>query len=344
MGEDKKPEEAAGASEPAEQAPPSAEQTAPKDALGKSNEELGEEAAAEGITDKKEDAGPPKKVNPLKQFLKRFNVYLLLFLLILVVAAIVAIIGYINGKKVPPEATIGNQTLTQDQLKQLANSDATVGDTGQTLTVQGNAIFSGQVLVRSNLNVAGTIQLGGTLSVPGLTVSGQTNLAATQVNSLQVATGSTFQGVVTLQSGLNVAGATSFSGPVTANQITVTKLIMSGNAQLQVPNHIAFTGASPARTINASVLGSGGSASINGSDTAGTININTGGGPVPGCFVTLTFNQKFTTAPHVTVTPVGSAGGLLQWYVNRSTTSFSICTNNAAAGNQVFAFDYFITN
>jgi hypothetical protein len=297
MGEEKKPEEAAGS---ASAAPP-AEQAVAKDALTKSNEELGQDAASEtplnadGTTSV--NGKPGKKLSPLKKFLRRFNIYLLLFLLIIVVASVVSIVGYLNGKKQPKAPTITNQTLTQDQLKQLANSDATVGDTGQTLTVQGNAIFSGQVLVRSNLNVAGTIQLGSTLSVPSLTVSGKTNLADTQINSLQVA----------------------------------------------VPNHVAFTGASPGRTINFGVLGAGGSASVNGSDMAGTVNINTGSGPAAGCFVTLTFSRAFTATPHVTATPIGAAAGQMQWYINRSTTSFSICTNTTPPINQAFAFDYFIT-
>lgn len=342
MEADKKPDAAA-----ADKADSSA-QSAPSDALTKSNDELGQDAAVETATNADgtttPDGKPPKKLSPLKAFFKKFNVYLLLFLLLCAVGAVVAIVGYLNGKKTPPPATVTTQQLTQDTLKQLANSDATVGDSGQTLTVQGNEIVTGQVLVRNNLNVAGTIQLGSTLSVPSLTVSGQSNLAATQVNSLQVATGSTFQGEVTLQNGMNVAGSSSFSGPITAGQITVTKLIMSGNAQLQIPNHIAFPGASPGRSINPGVLGAGGSASVNGSDSAGTVNVNSGNNPTAGCFVTMNFAQKFANTPHVVVTPIGAGAGEGQWYVNRSTTSFSICTNSPFPANQAFAYDYFITD
>lgn len=345
MDAEKKPDSEVKAEEPKTDKP---EQAAPSDALTKTNEELDEQAKADGTAEPDPSLGPdgkpPKKLSPLKKFLKRFNVYLLLFLLILTVAAVVSVAGYLNSKKTPKTPTVGTQTLTQDTLKQLANSDATVGDTGQTLTVQGNAIFSGQVLVRSNLNVAGTIQTGQTLSVPGLSVSGTSSLATTQTNTLQVVNGSTFQGTVTIQHDLNVAGTASFSGPVTAGQITVTKLIMSGNSQLQVPNHIAFTGASPGRTINFGVLGAGGSGSINGSDTTGTLNINTGSGTAAGCFMTLTFARAFASTPHVVVTPIGSAAGQTQWYVNRSTTSFSVCTNTPPPGNQAFAYDYFITD
>jgi cytoskeletal protein CcmA (bactofilin family) len=342
MADEQKPQDAAGAAADG-QAPPAASQAVPQDALEKTNEELGEAAAGQTPVPSTPDGKPAKQPSALKKFLKKFNLYLLLFALVVLVGVVVTVVAYLNSKKAPKEPSIATKQLTQADLKQLANSDATVGDTGQTLTVQGNAIFSGQVLVRSNLNVAGTIQLGGEFDVPELVVSNTANLNSTQVSSLQVSQGSTFQGLVTVQNGLNVGGSTAFSGPVTAGQITVTKLIMSGNASLEIPNHLNFTGASPGRTISPSVLGVGGSASINGSDVTGTININSGSGPTAGCFMNVTFNRPFTNTPHVLISPVDAAAGQTEYYVTRNTTGFSLCTNNAAPANQVFAFDYFIT-
>jgi hypothetical protein len=338
MDAEKKPDESG-----AKPAAPG-EPTAPPDALERTNEELAEAAKAEGIdTAAIDKANEVKKPKGLKAFFKRFNVYLLLFGLVVVIAAVVSAVSVLNSKKTPKAPTVATQTLTADALKQLANSDATVGDTGQTLTVEGNAIFSGQVLIQKDLNVAGTIRLGKELSVPQLTVSGNTNLNDTQTNTLQVAQGSTFQGTVTIQHDLNVGGAASFND-LTAGQITISKLTFSGNGQLVVPNHISFSGASPARIIQPNVLGAGGSASINGSDTSGTITINSGNNPTTGCFIALTFNKAFATTPHVLISPVNSAAGSLDWYATRSTTGFSVCTNNAAAANQNFAFDYFVTS
>ena len=335
--DDKKPEAAAGAGA-------SPQQSAPQDALEKTNEELGAEATSQPKKpDPAADAKPAKQPSAIKKFLKRFNLYLLLFGLVLVIAIAVAAVSYLNSRKEPKAPEISSQTLTQDALKQLANSDATVGDTGQTLTVQGNAIFSGQVLVRSDLGVAGSITLGGTFTVPDLVVSHTANLSDTQVTSLQVAQGSTFQGQVTMQAGLNVAGNSEFNGTVTIGNLNVNHLTMTGNGQLEVPNHINFSGATPGRVINAGVLGAGGSGSVSGSDTTGTININTGSGTVAGCFVNLTFNKPYTSTPHVLISPVGSGAGQTQYYVTRNTTGFSLCTVTAAPTNQVFAFDYFIT-
>lgn len=318
----------------------SAAQDNPADALSRTPDDLADQVAAEGTT---HIEAPVKKVSGLKRLFKKINLYLLIFILLLVGAGIFTLVTYLNSTKAPEEPAIESQQLTSDALKQLANTDATVGNTSQTLTIQGNTIIAGQTLMRGNLNIAGNFQSGGGITGPSITVSGAANLGETQLNSLQVASNAAVQGSTTLRD-LNVSGTSSFSGPMTASQITVTKLVLSGNATLQIPNHISFTGPSPNRSINNGVLGGGGSASINGSDTTGTVNVNTGNNPTAGCFIQITFSQRFSNQPHVVVTPVSAAAGNLQFYVDRNSSGFSICTNNAAAANQVFAFDYFVTN
>lgn len=327
------------------QAPKTEESNAPADALSMTPEELDtQKAQQEAANPSPTPSGPPeKKVSAFKKLFRKVNLYFLIFILIVVIAAAIAIVNYLNSQKAPVEPAIASQELTQDALKQLANTDATVGNASQTLTIQGNAVISGQTLLRANLNVAGNIQSGGSIQGPTLTISGTANLGQAQINSLQVASTVAVQGVTTLHD-LNVAGTSSFSGPMTASQITVTRLILSGNAVLQVPNHISFTGASPSRTANAGVLGNGGSASVNGSDTTGTVNINTGNNPTPGCFVRINFTQSFTNAAHVIISPVGAGAGASQYYVDRNNSGFSICTVNASPANSVFAFDYFVTN
>jgi cytoskeletal protein CcmA (bactofilin family) len=339
MEPDKKPEVAeANKSSDAQQAP--------ADALSRTPDDLQQEEAqkiADG-TSTKTPEDPVKKISPVKQFLRKVNVYLLIFLLLVVVAAIVTIVNYLNSQKVPVVPNIASQALTQDALKQLANTDTTVGGSAQTLTIQGNAVISGQSLMRGNLNVAGNFQTGGSIQGPNLTISGTSNLNNTQISSLQVAQNTAIQGTTTMRD-LNVTGASSFSGPMTAAQITVTKLILSGNEFLRIPNHILFTGTSPGRSfIGTGIMGAGGTVSIGGSDTAGTINLNSGNNPTgSGCIVRINFNKAFDSQPRVIVSPVGSAAGSMEYYVDRNTTGFSLCTNNTPAANKVFAFDYFVT-
>lgn len=324
---------------------PNQGQQAPADALSRTPDDLDQDPsvqAAKAEAKATEDPGA-KKLSPLKKFFRKVNVYFLIFLIIVAVAGVIAAVNYLNSQKAPEEPNIATQGLTQDALKQLANTDATVGNASQTLNIQGNAIIAGQTLTRGNLNVAGNFQSGGPITAPSITTSGAANLGTIQTNNLQVATDVAIQGKTTVRD-LNVAGTTTLSGAVTASQLTVSQLILSGNAVLRIPNHISFTGPSPGRSISAGVLGAGGTASINGSDTTGTININTGANPQPGCFAQITFAQKFSNQPHVLVSPVGTGAGQLQYYVDRNQTSFSICTNNSAPANQVFAFDYFVTN
>lgn len=320
------------------------EQDAPADALSRTPDELEEEKVEQAASsgESKTAEGSEKKISPIKKLFRRLNVYLLVFVLMTIIAIVIIVVNYLNSQRVTPPSSIATQNLNQDTLKQLANTDASVGNTSQTLTIQGNAVIAGQTLLRGNLNVAGNIQSGGSITGPSLTISGTSNLGTTQINSLQVAQNTAIQGTTTLKD-LNVAGASSFSGPMTVSQITTSNLILSGNAKLQIPNHIAFTGPSPGRSMNAGVVGAGGSTSVNGSDTTGTVNVNTGNGPVAGCFVHITFSQTFASQPHVIISPVGAGAAQTQYYVNRSTTGFDLCTINAAPANQVFAYDYFVT-
>lgn len=320
--------------------PPKQEPEAPADALSRTPEDLEQEAAANHTA--AADQPPEKKLPFFKRLFRKVNVYFLGFLLLVAVGGAIAVVNFLNSQKPAAAPNLATQSLTQDALKQLANTDASVGNSSQTLTIQGNAVIAGQTLARGNLNVAGNIQSGGSMQASVLTISGTSNLGATQINSLQVATTLAIQGATTMRD-LNVAGTSTFNGAMTASQITVTKLVISGNGILEVPNHISFTGPSPSRTVTGA-LGSGGSASVNGSDTAGTVNLNSGAGTSAGCLVTIKFAQAFQKQPRVIISPIGSAAGSLEYYVNRSAGEFSICTNTAAPTNKSFGFDYIVTN
>lgn len=322
-----------------------AEQVDPADALSLTPEELEDQRATQAAEDadlSALDEPEEKKLSPFRLFLKRVNIYFLLFLLVLAVAAAIAIVTYINSQKEPTRADIASQTLSEDALKQLNNTDATVGGSSQTLTIQGNAIIAGQTLARGNVNIAGNIQTGGSIQGPSITVSGSANLADTQINQLQVAGEVAIQGTSSLRD-LNVAGASSFSGNMTASQITVTRLVLSGNATLEIPNHIRFSGPTPTQSTNGAALGVGGSVSLSGSDTSGGVTINSGNNPTPGCFVRITFRQRFTSTPHVILSPVGAGAGQTQYYTERDQDGFSICSANSAPSNRSFGFDYFVT-
>lgn len=287
------------------------------------------------------DAAPTalKQGSFAQRLIRSVNIYLLLFIFLIVVAGAIVLITFLASKKTNTN-TVKTQSLSQDTLKQLATSDVTVGQPKQVLNVQSNAVFAGKVLIRDSLEVAGPIQVGGSLSVPGITVSGNSIFEQIQVNkNLNVQGDTSIQGQLAVQKGLSVAGGATFGGSISAPAITVNTLQMNGS--LTLTRHIIIGGANPDRD-NGTALGSGGTTALSGSDTAGSINVNTGSGPVAGCFLTVNFTQKYNTTPNVNVTPIGSNAALVGYYVNRSTTSFSVCAANNPPANASFGFDYFI--
>lgn len=289
-------------------------------------------------------APPPKNDNKksLKQRLSAFNLYFLLFLLILVLAGAIAAIAYFQSKSADNSATLKSETLTQQSLQQVASSDASIGNAQQILNVQSSAVFAGKVLIRDGLEVAGNLQIGGTVALSNITVSGTSQLGQVQISkNLSVAGDAALQGALSITKSLQVNGGGTFNGPISAPQITTSSFQL--NSDLVLTRHIITGGGTPGRS-NGPALGSGGTASVSGSDTGGSVVINTGSNPPAGCFVTITFTAKYNATPHVLLTPVGSAGGGLAYYVNRDTGSFSICNASPPPAGSSFGFDYFVVD
>lgn len=295
---------------------------------------------------------PVEPLQPLKQpkgpgFIKRtwqrLNIYLLLFILVMLIATAVVVFLTIRDRQKTDDITntINTQGLTEDTLDQLASSDTTIGGPKQILNIESNAIFAGSVLVRNDLEVAGSIKVNGALALPGITVSGSSSFNQIQATTLNLSGAATVNGVLTARNGLSVNGNSNFSGNVNATQITTGSLQLNGN--LILTNHIVGGGPIPG-VSQGIALGGGGTASVSGSDTSGSIAINTGGSPGAGCFVTISFARQFNGTPHVIVTPIGAAAAGLNFYVNRSSSNFSVCTTNPAPSSQTFGFDYMIMN
>jgi hypothetical protein len=282
-----------------------------------------------------------KKRPAIKGIAGRFNIYLLLFILVIVIAAVVSFVGYQRSKEAVKKENEGlsTQPLSEQDLEKLRQTDVKVGDPKQILSVESNAIFAGKVLIRDSLEVAGQIKVGGPLNLPGISVSGTSNFDQVSINNLQISGSATVQGQLNVQNNLGVSGNVTIGGTLSAARLNIGSVAI--NSDLLLSRHIDAGGGTPGKT-DGGALGAGGTSSVSGTDTAGTVNINTGGGTVAGCFVTVSFTNRFNEVPHVVVTPVGSAAGSLNYYINRSATNFSICTNNPAPVGQNIAFDYIV--
>lgn len=283
-----------------------------------------------------------KLPGPLKKYSHRFNIYLLFFALVLVLAGAILVITAMASKSTKDPTTIDSQKLSGNALKQLSSSDTTVGDPKQVLNVQSNAVFSGKVMIKDTLEVAGQIKVGGPLSLPGITVSGESNFDQLNVGKAMNVGGDTnLQGQLSVKKNLAVTGTGTFGGALTAPSISTGSFQLLGD--LQLTKHIEAGGPTPGHSVGGAV-GSGGTSSVSGSDTAGSVNVNTGSNPGAGCFITVNFSSRFNAVPHVLITPVGSDAGTVTYYVNRTSSDFSICASTPPPANASFGFDYFIVD
>lgn len=294
------------------------------------------------------DSKPIKK--PLKQrfgeLFSRVNVYLLLFILLVIMTFLIAFVAYNSDKQSKTDSSIRGQILSESALSNLSANNTTVGDTKQTLTIASNSIFNGRVLVRENLDVAGTIRVGGSLSLTGLTVANTSNFEIVQVaNNINVAGNGAVQGSLTVNGTFSAAGGASFGGPVTAPTFNVSALTL--NQDLTLNRHIKTGGGQPNFSpAGTTANGAGGTFTGNGTDIAGTIDVKIGTGASCSAGGTLigsiSFSSAYNTTPRIVITPVGSGVGSLSYYIARTNTGFSVGCTGGISSPSNFSFDYIV--
>lgn len=298
----------------------------------------GDAATGDGGKSAQPTAQGPKG-SKVKGLLAHLNIYLLGFIFVLVLAGAGGGIYYVNGNQTT-QVTQKSEKLTTETLSELSGSGVTVGDSQQVLTIQSSTIFDGPVLLKKDVQIAGRLIVGGKLSLSGINVSGQSSMQDLNVtNNLSVTGDVAVKGKITVQKSLNVNGAANFKGALNVQQIAASSLLLSG--PLNVAHHIIAAGGLPSRS-SGTAIGGGGTTSLSGSDSGGSITINTGSNPPAGCFVTVNFTNPYQSTPHVVVTPIGSAAAELKYYVTRNTGSFSVCSANAAPAHASFGFDYWV--
>ena len=277
----------------------------------------------------------------LRTLMSNVNPYLILFIAIFLMAIIIVVTVSISSQNNDPgNILFDGQELDQETLNEILTNESNVGTVDQTLTVAANAIFNGKVLVKDSLDVAGAINVGGALSLPGITVAGESNFEEVNVsNNLAILGSASIQGSLTVQSGVDITGNVAVAGTLSATQISSDNIQFTGDAAFT--RHIDTGGGLP--TISGgSAIGGGGTVSISGNDIAGTVTINTGGGPSAGTLASISFVNAYNSTPNMQLTPVGSSSGSLNYYVTRDTNGFTIGTTNSPSSSTTYIFDYFI--
>ncbi len=319
------------------------------------------DAMADSSNKEDDPSAAPKKpeAKGIKKLLSKVNIYLLLFVLVVVIAAAAYAVMYFMNKR-ETQIQLETTKLTNETLDQLKTSDAFVGDPRQILTIESNAVITGKVIMRDTLDVAGSLNVGGPLSVPDISTSGSGSFGTLQTNDLQaggnVAVGGILDVVGTLTTGenLSVAGDINGGGRLDiGGQATIGgNLNVNGTISARGINfdeisitRINISGNNPGVSVGGAA-GGGGTASVSGSDTAGTVTINTGGGTGTGILATINFTGAFkSNNPHAVITPNGPGCSGINYYVtNFSSTQFSIATSSPPPPGTSCRFNYIVIN
>jgi hypothetical protein len=257
-------------------------------------------------------------------------------------------IGYYysqSKKPVPKASTPSISNLTPDEINKLGQIGQGLGNSGQVLNIGADSLFRGKVDIASDLSVGGHFNANGPVTLSQLNISGTTALTGLNVGSnLNVQGTAVFQNGVNVSGLLNDNGNLSVSGSlsassVNASAISVHNLTISGPLQI---GHVISQGPNPI-IVAGTAVGGGGTVSISGNDTAGTVNINTGNSPPAGVLATITFRAPYTATVHVLLSPLSGAGAAVPAYVTRTSGGFQIHTDSPPPGGSVLSYDYFVT-
>lgn len=338
------------------------------------NNQSSELPAPEVLAPRSEEAPAPKeeskapvrdpKAKPNKPLRRTYRPsHRATFIGLAVVAAILAVNAVIitvvikSQSKNKSTSPTGEVVISQGVLDKLGVNRASIGDQGVQLVVGPDARFNGKVVIGSDVSVAGELKLNskfvatdasltqltaGNTALAKLNVNGDSTVSNLNLRNNLIVTGtSQLQGAVTISSlltvnnSLNVAGNLSVGGTLAVNNLQVSTL--TTGSTLNIGGHVITRGAAPGVSAG-SAVGSNGSVSISGNDTAGTVAVNIGVGAGGGTLANISFNTRFSNTPHVVITPIGVGAN---FYINRSANGFSIgVTSGLPPGG--YAFDYIV--
>ncbi len=144
--------------------------------------------------------------------------------------------------------------------------------------------------------------------------------------------------------GLNVSGLTTLEDLKVTGTATVGTLVVTGNATFKgniiIEGHIITSGTTPAGNV-LGAAGVGGSVSIEGNDTAGTITVTTGSAPSAGELANAVFSKTFGKKPNINLTPVSEAAAAADYYYTSTPQDFKLKFSSLPLPNTVYVYSYF---
>jgi hypothetical protein len=277
---------------------------------------------------------------------------------ILAINVVIIMFVFNSQNKSTTGTTQSEVTISPEVLDKLGVSRNAVGTVGAELVVGPNARFNGKITVASDVSIAGQLKLNSKFIATDASLTkleaGDTSLGQLNINGdgtvtnlnirkdISVVGATRLQGpvtisqLVTINSGLNVAGNLALGGTLSVRGLQASSL--TSDTTLTIGGHIITRGSAPG-VFRGSAVGTNGSVSISGNDASGTVAVNTGTGAGGGILAQVTFRSQYGTTPHVVVSAVGAGIGSV--YVSRTIGGFSIGVDAALAPGG-YAFDYIV--
>ncbi len=152
-----------------------------------------------------------------------------------------------------------------------------------------------------------------------------------------------FSGSLSVANNINVGNELR----VTGNTTLSANLIVQGNTTVQkltVNGKIISSGTAPTLALGQALTGIVGAAATgDGTDTAGTVTVNSGTqASAAGEIAEVTFTSAYGTAPKVVLSGNTAVSAKLGAYIVRTTTGFKIVTDDPLQTGQTYSFDYII--
>lgn len=273
----------------------------------------------------------------------------------LVAAGVIfGIYAYVTRVKTPVAKAPTVTSLDKADLTKLSGffDGNSAGNASQVLTINSSSLFKNRVAVSSDLKVVGGLQVSSTTALADLTVDKTATLGVTNIRGQLVVAGpvnfqspAQFGAGSTTNGNLAVTGNGSFGGSLSSGTMNVRDISVTGT--LTLAGHLSISGQTPGVSA-LSGAGPGAGASVEGTDSAGTVTINTGtipnfSTPFPGAqLVTINFKSAYPRVPHIVITPIGQSTGALEYFIIKSATGFIIGTASKPASATSYAFDFWV--
>lgn len=154
---------------------------------------------------------------------------------------------------------------------------------------------------------------------------------------------------VDVQGGLTVQGEATFHGNTMFYKLVTFVEKTAFNNDLTIGRHIVTAGSVPvvvlgpaAGSTESSAESVAASANVAGNDVSGQLTVQLGDGASAGQALSVTFDQPYSKAPHILLTPANNKASTLRYYVESTATGFDLMLTDEQASSGVVIFNYWV--